>query len=367
MAMTQAQAAIIGCRLSIPDETRRVTDQEAKYQFTDLPLQLLARVPKTLNFVQIIEVSFEDVSPTCIIDLHAAVRDGLELPPRFQLPHPLPPHKLQAVLTTIDGRPALIRHFILEHRTNLTTLRAALPGSIYILDCNKVHSRRHISFILQHMLEGLEGEGHYVRELVPLQKGPLRSVAEIDAVFDFIRDHGPLGSADNQNLRWVEKQRNDPESPLFQYPAPTIKEALHNLSSGKALAGAVTGYPITLKDAHNWVLSEIVQPLLNTASQFSAILIGPAGIGKTPLANAMSIALSDYWQHEHNITGAVPKFKSGNNLDFFRSEPGSIFVPAVLDDGNIAAETIMGMKAFLDVSGPFLSFLTNLFFLFHLL
>ena len=38
------------------------------------------------------------------------------------------------------------------------------------------------------------------------------------------------------------------------------------------------------------------------------------------------------------------------------AEPGSIFVPAVLDDGNIAAETIMGMKAFLDVSGPFLSF-----------
>ena len=199
----------------------------------------------------------------------------------------------------------------------------------------------------------LKVKGHYLRELVPLQKGPLRSAKEIDAAFDFIRDHGPLGSADNQNLRWTEKQRNDPQSPLYQYPAATIEKALHNLSSGKALAGAVAGYPITLKDVHNWVLTDVVEPLINSASQFSVIFLGPAGIGKTPLANAMCTSMSSYWQHEHGINNAIPKFKSGNNLDFFRAEPGSIFVPAILDDGNMAMETIMAMKAFLDVSGTF--------------
>ena len=80
-------------------------------------------------------------------------------------------------------------------------------------------------------------------------------------------------------------------------------------------------------------------------------LLGPAGIGKTPIANAMCTSASSYWQHEHGVNNAIPRFKSGNNLDFFRAEPGSIFVPAILDDGNMAMEAIMAMKAFLDVSG----------------
>ena len=118
--------------------------------------------------------------------------------------------------------------------------------------------------------------------------------------------------------------------------------------TGKVLAGAVAGYPVTLKDVRNWVLSNLVQPILKNATQVSK-MVGPAGIGKTPLANAISIALSTYWQKEHGISDAVPKFKSGNTLDLFRSEPGSLFVPAVLDDGNMLTETAVALKAFLDV------------------
>ena len=101
------------------------------------------------------------------------------------------------------------------------------------------------------------------------------------------------------------------QSPLFQYHAPTIEKALHNLSSGKALAGSVAGYPVTQKDVRNWVLTDILQPLLKTATQFATFFLGPAGIGKTPLANAMCTSLSTCWQGEHGVVDAVPKFKSG--------------------------------------------------------
>ena len=331
MAVARAQTAIVGCRLAIPDDPRLVTDQPNLFEFSDLPLEKLAVHPKTTHYVQIVEVNRDLTTPPDMKAFHDAVRDGREIPAPFCLSGPLTEHTMQCVVTHVDGRLSLIRHFIFKIRTNHTMIRAAMPGTIYILDCNKVTSRRHIGFILQHMMEGLAGEGCYFRELVPIQKGPLRSTAEIDAVFDFIRDHGPLGSADNQNLRWIEKQRNDPQSPLFQYHAPTIEKALHNLSSGKALAGAVASYPVTLKDAKNWVIQGLVIPLLTTAAQFSTILIGPAGIGKTPLANAICTSLSSYWQREHGVSDAVPKFKTGNSLDFFRSEPGSLFVPAVSD------------------------------------
>ena len=335
----------------MPDEPRLIQEQEGQYNFADLPLQPVGKDPATTHYVQVVEVCQDLDQYPDLSKLHASIRDKVDPPTPFHLNDVLPGHYMQCVLTHIDGKLSMIRHFILKQRTNITLLKSALRGKLYILDCSKVNSRRHISFILQHLLEGLPGSGCYVRELVPIQKGPLRSATEIDAVFDFIRDHGPLGSADNQNLRWIEKQRNDPQSPLFQYHAPTIEKALHNLSTGKALAGAVAGYPVTLKDVRNWVLSDIVQPILNSATQFATIMLGPAGIGKTPLANSMSIALSAYWQREHGVSDGVPKFKSGNTLDFFRSEPGSLFVPAVLDDGNMATETVVALKAFLDVAG----------------
>ena len=311
MAIAAAQAAIVGCRLAMPDEPRLVMEQEGQYTFKDLPLQPVGKEPATTHYVQVVEVIQDLQQHPDLNVLHEALRNKVDPPAPFSIDDVLPSFFMQCVITHIDGKLSMIRHFILKQRTNLTLLRNALKGKLYILDCSKVTSRRHISFILQHLLEGLPGSGCYVRELVPLQKGPLRSAAEIDAVFDFIRDHGPLGSADNQNLRWIEKQRNDPQSPLFQYHAPTIEKALHNLSTGKALAGAVAGYPVTLKDVRNWVLADLVQPILKTATQYATIMLGPAGIGKTPLANAVSIALSAYWQKEHGISDGVPKFKSG--------------------------------------------------------
>ena len=219
MAIAAAQTAIIGCRLAMPDDARLVTEQEGTYEFKDLPLERLSDNPKTTHFVQVIAVTTDLPVHPDISAFHNALRNKTDLPEPFALADALPEHVMQCVLTYIDGKQALIRHLILKHRTNHNLLRNALKGQLYTLDCTKVVSRRHISFTLQHLLEGLPGSGCYVRELVPLQKGPFRSATEIDAVFDYIRDHRPLGSADNQNLRWIEKQRNDPQSPLFQYHA----------------------------------------------------------------------------------------------------------------------------------------------------
>ena len=232
---------------------------------------------------------------------------------------------------------------------------AALNGQLFTLDCTKVTSRRHISFILQHLLEGvpgLAGSGCYVRELVPLAKGSLDSVesaAEIDAVFDCIRDHGPLATADNENLRWIKKQRNDPQSPLFQHHAPTIEKRC-TTSPQEGPGQCCSGLPGDSQRREELGAHRLSAASSQTATQFATIFLGPAGIGKAPLANEMCTSLGAYWQKEHGVVDAVPKFKSGNTLDFFRSEPGSLFVPAVLDDGNMASETIVAMKAFLDVA-----------------
>ena len=57
MAIAAAQAAIVGCRLAMPDEPRLVMEQEGQYTFKDLPLQPVGKdPPATTHYVQVVEV-----------------------------------------------------------------------------------------------------------------------------------------------------------------------------------------------------------------------------------------------------------------------------------------------------------------------
>ena len=47
---------------------------------------------------------------------------------------------------------------------------------------------------------------------------------------------------------------------------------------------------------------------------------------------------------------AIPSFKVGSHIDFFRTEPAKIHVPAILDDSDLKSESIATLKAFMDVS-----------------
>ena len=173
--------------------------------------------------------------------------------------------------------------------------------------------------------------------------------AQIDAGFDFIEDNAPMKSSNNAHIRWIMKQKNNPESPRFEWPENKIKEAVHNLQSGTSLAKVINNYPLTLFDMKNWVLTSLLRPCLRTAMHKSTILASMSGIGKTPLACALASSMSHYNIKDKNEL-EDPAFRTASHLDFFRSEPGSVFVPIIYDDGDISCEVIASLKAFFDVA-----------------
>ena len=124
------------------------------------------------------------------------------------------------------------------------------------------------------------GHGLFVKELsIPEKAITNLSAEQINAGYGFIEQFGPLGSANNQNLRWSDLQRSDPSSPLYGWPQGKIQEALHNLTSGKAPAQLIDSYPITLHDIDNSILLNIIAPATHTATDKGILLAGVSGIG----------------------------------------------------------------------------------------
>ena len=148
----------------------------------------------------------------------------------------------------------------------------------------------------------LGGNGRLQSDLWLLCFGELLilSVYPIQAGFDHIRQLGPTGTDQNQNVEWCELERNNPESPLYQWPAGLIKESLANLSKGKACAKAQKAYPLTLRDVKSQVLKDVVLPFISKHMVHGAIWAGQSGVGKTPLARILATAFSEYAVYKHS-------------------------------------------------------------------
>ena len=99
-----------------------------------------------------------------------------------------------------------------------------------------------------------------------------------------------------------------------------MKEACHNLASGKVLAQTCTTYPISLYELKNWLLLGVVGPCLRSCLAHGILFLGATGIGKTPVANAVAMASSAYWIHR--LGGSeTPRFKTVSHIDYLRQEP----------------------------------------------
>ena len=103
----------------------------------------------------------------------------------------------------------------------------------------------------------------------------LLTEAEIDAGYDYIEQNAPLSVTNNTLARWIMKQKNSPESPVFGWLETKIREAANDIITGKSLAKLVEDYPLTLKQLRNWVSIDIVAPCIKASKEKAIYLVGP--------------------------------------------------------------------------------------------
>ncbi|CAE7179837.1 unnamed protein product [Symbiodinium microadriaticum] len=81
------------------------------------------------------------------------------------------------------------------------------------------------------------------------------------------------------------------------------------------------------------------------------VMMGLAEKGKTPAAQALALAISEYWMLVDNMVWDVkPSFRLCSSLHQLRGEPRKKHVPDILDDPDMNVIPMPELKAFLDAS-----------------
>eukprot|EP00438_Fugacium_kawagutii_P031852 Skav230348 [mRNA] locus=scaffold25:300997:302825:- [translate_table: standard] len=205
----------------------------------------------------------------------------------------------------------------------------------------------------QWLLQKLTGWGALCYQTHMKVKSQLKVKAKSDLEdgFSHIRNEGPRSNIHNRQTEWTEIEIHRQDSPIFGWSAGLVKESLKGYASTNVFAEPVTDFYLTLHDLREWFLHDCLYPLLPVLKEKTLVLMGLAEKGKTPVAQALAMAMSEYWllvdEKDQEIQ---PSFRLAASLDQLRGDPGLKYRPDILDDADTSTIPIAKMKSFLDSS-----------------
>ena len=143
-----------------------------------------------------------------------------------------------------------------------------------------------------------------------------------------------------------------PESPIHGWDKALVRQSLSNYAAGAATAPDTdsNSYPLTLVDFKPWILQEVAVPCLRSCAEKGIFLQGLSGVGKTPLATCMGIAISGHFLNEAEREEVLPVMRSAQHIDNFRAEAGTKYRPVIYDDSNLESNSAADVKSFIDAS-----------------
>ncbi|CAE7475993.1 unnamed protein product [Symbiodinium microadriaticum] len=109
------------------------------------------------------------------------------------------------------------------------------------------------------------------------------------------RRQGPRTNIGNQQIEWAEIETRRTDGPLHGWSAGLVKECLRGHLSGIVYAKTMNDFYLTLQDLAAWFLDDVVVELLGDQRSKTIVFLGLAENGKTPAAQAIAMAVSEYY------------------------------------------------------------------------
>ena len=247
-----------------------------------------------------------------------------------------------------DGQWTFFKHYVFESKMCVKLLRNSLPGELFIIDYGKNFRAglKGFQYLLEHV-----GQWSVMWFQVSAKEAKSKSKekSDLEAGFKFIRTEGPRSNMHNRQTEWTEVEIHREGSPIFGWSAGLVKESLRGYATSNVFADRISNFHLTLYDLSAGFLHDVIIPLLPTLKSKTVVFMGLAEKGKTPAAQALALAMSEYWLLVDNMAWEQrPAFRLCASLDQLRGEPGVKHVPDILDDPDCSQIPISKLKAFLD-------------------
>ena len=325
---------------------------EPQHDFDVIPKKKLQGTSKIKAAIEILKFT-----PVNGLELDAMVaiiaqKKYEQLPGPLALKNEIPiPFTMQMVFRKINAREfQVLRHFNFEQKLDSRLLMSAVSGELYLLDYGKSFRSGALGF--QFLLEKLGDFAILAFEFVPKKTGkPPKAKTALELGFDHIKKNGPRSNMGNRQTEWAEIEIHREESPIFGWTAGLVKESLRGYANSNIFVEPTYNYFLTMYDLSSWFLEDVVFPLLPDMKTKTFVMLGKAGAGKTPAAQAIAMAFAEYWilraNQEHELR---PCFRLSNSLENLRGEPGLRERPDILDDSDMSNIPLPKIKAFLDSS-----------------
>ena len=221
-----------------------------------------------------------------------------DLPSPFGPKKPLPDsYKLQiAIVHTSATHCTIIKQYICNVIINIRCLEDYMYGKLFLVDLSPNYRSGPIA--LQYMIGRMSNWFAGYWKLVPKAKESKekekKPVDSLQAGFDYIRTEGPRSNLANRQVEWAEIEVNRPDGPLMGWSAGLVKECLRSHTCCNVYSKPITNYFLTLHDISGWVLGEVLVHILGDLQSKTLVMMGLAEKGKTPLAQAIAMAVSEY-------------------------------------------------------------------------
>ena len=161
----------------------------------------------------------------------------------------------------------------------------------------------------------------------------------------------PKTAIHNRQTEWTEIEIHREDSPIFGWSAGLVKESLKGYGSSNVFVEPVADFFLTLKDLRAWFLEDCLAPVIPDMKDKTLVMMGLANRGKTPVAQALSMAMSEYWLLvDQKDDEMLPSFRLAASLDQLRGDPGIKYRPDILDDADTSMVPVAKLKSFLDSS-----------------
>ncbi|CAE7440817.1 unnamed protein product [Symbiodinium natans] len=261
------------------------------------------------------------------------------------------PFKMQlAIIKTSITDCVILKCYTFENKTNIRTVEDIAYGTLKMIDFTP--NFRAGPLAIQLMLKEMSHWMAYYTQISPKppkEPKPKQETDDLQNGFAYIKSNGPRTNMGNQQIEWAEIETKRAESPLHGWSAGLVKECLRGLTSGNVYAKTVEKFYLTLHDLSGWLLDEVLVHLLGELKAKTLVFLGLAEKGKTPAAEAIAMAVSEYHLLRDNLDPTIrPGFRICASLDQLRGESGEKHRPDILDDPDMNTLPIPKLKSFLD-------------------